>query len=288
MRNLISENKGGYVMKRIIVAASRRDDIIRRRDEYDRKKANNEAIQRKQYDAYAYDQSRVFAGVEDAIRTQLGDKLGELNINVDSRFGALLSVKIGNDLGGPRRDPNAALTWSWEATLKKDGTVDKESSSWSGLEAVTMEQVQDLKRSVEQLEIINSMDWKQLLDVSLPNWEDYIDDSQLEDLGPRPDFDTELMEADLEDGIGQNVLFLANGGGKAYNGKVYYQILRDSGTQYTVVEVPARIIDDLLAGKSYGDVTTVADYVERNGYQSRVRKATLMNQLARPIEPLSF
>lgn len=275
-------------MKRIIVAASRRDDIIRRRDEYDRKKANNEAIQRKQYDAYAYDQSRVFAEVEDAIRTQLGDKLGELNINVDSRFGALLSVKIGNDLGGPRRDPNAALTWSWEATLKKDGTIDKESSSWSGLEAVTMEQVQDLKRSVEQLEIINSMDWKQLLDVSLPNWEDYVDDSQLEDLGPRPDFDTELMEADLEDGIGQNVLFLANGGGKAYNGKVYYQILRDSGTQYTVVEVPARIIDDLLAGKSYGDVTTVADYVERNGYQSRVRKATLMNQLARPIEPLSF
>lgn len=274
------------------ILASRRDDILKRRDEYDAKAARNKAIRDEQYSRFNQAQNSVFKSVEDKIRQQLGDKIGELYIKVDTRFGRGLQVQIGNSDGGPRRDANASLTWSWNASLDENGNVKKESSSWSGLEATTLEHIQDLKLCVEQLEIINTMDWSELLDVSLPNWKDYIDESQMEPLEPRPNFDYELFEADIADAIGANILIKAKGG-KSFRGDVYFQILRDSGSQYTVREMPSHYVDTIQKGGTIpyqgSEVSTLAELVTVfEGYVSRIQKSNFYSKVYVPLQMIEF
>lgn len=275
---------------KITVTAARRDDIIRRRDEYDAAAARNKAKEQDSSRRFRNAQDEVFTAVENEIRQQLGDRAGNLIIRVESRWGHGLSVNIGNSSGGPRRDPTASLTWSWSAYLNQEGEVAKESSSWSGLEATTMDQIADLKVCVDQLEAINTMDWKALLDRSLPEWKDYMV-TDLEDIGPRPNFDQELMEADIEDIVGQNVL-VKMGQGRNYRGAVYFQILRDSGSQYAVKEVPASYVDQVNQGKPIntmnGTVNTVADLVENYGTTIRVRKTNFFNDLITPLQTITF
>lgn len=277
-------------MKLTITAASRREEILQRKADYEAREARNKQIHDEQYSRYEKAQQSVFSGVADEIRRQLGDKIGELKVDVERRYCGL-SVEIGNDRGGPRRTPNASLTWSWKATLDKDGEIKKESSSWSGLEAVTMEQVTDLKMCVEQLEIINSMDWKQLLDVSLPRWEDYITNEGIEDLGPKPNFDQELLDADLESAIGNNIAIKGHEG-RSFRGEVWFRILRDSGSQYTVEEVPGYAVDQLMGNGSvrYGnhDITTLAQLFEEYGSSVRIRKTNFANMIYKPLQTIPF
>lgn len=279
-------------MKITVTAASRREEILQRKAEYDAKKSRNDAILDEQHSRFRLAQDEVFASVEDAIRTELGDNIGELRIDVDTAFGAGLRVQIGNDNGGPRRSDDASLTWRWTAMLQKDGQVKKESSSWSGLNAVTMDQIEDLKKSVQQLEIINTMDWKSLLDVTLPNWKDYVTEEGIEDIGPRPNFEQELIDADLEDALVDAVVIKAREG-RFYSGDVYFKLLKDSGSQYTVIELPARMIDTILEKGSYpyGDRTfesikSVIDYFEGNTY--RIRKSTLTNSIYKPVQFVEY
>ncbi|MCM1223253.1 MAG: hypothetical protein NC548_53255 [Lachnospiraceae bacterium] len=275
---------------KIKVTAARRDDIIRRRDEYDAAAARNKAKEQDSSRRFREAQDEVFTAVENEIRRQLGDRVGNLVIRVESRWGHGLSVNIGNSTGSPRRDPNASLTWSWSAYLGKDGEVTKESSSWSGLEATTMDQIADLKICVDQLEAINTMDWKSLLDRSLPDWKDYMV-RDLEDIGPRPNFDQELMEADIEDIVGQNVLVKMSEG-RNYHGSVYCQIIRDSGSQYTVREVPASYVEQVNSGKPArglsGPLNTIDDLVKEYGDTIRVRKTNFFNSLITPLQTIAF
>lgn len=274
------------------IVASRRDDILKRKQEYEAAEARNHAKYKEASERFQKAQNDVFAVVEEEIRRQLGDKIGELEIRVDERYGSGLEVNIGNDHGGPRRSPDASLTWRWSARLDKEGNVVKESSSWSGLEATTMEQIQDLKICVEQLELINTMDWAKLLDVTLPDWKDY-QVRDVENLGPKPDFNKELFEADLEELIGRNVLVKASHG-RDYRGYVYYQILRDAGSQYAVIEVPGIDVNEIQRGQSistYGSdtpITTIAGLVEAYGTSMRIRKTTLMANIIKPLETIEF
>lgn len=275
---------------KITVTAARRDDIIRRRDEYDAAAARNKAKTDDAAQRFSDAQDSVFQEVENEIRRQLGDRIGNLDIQVYTRFGNNLSVDIRNSNGSPRREPNASLTWSWSARINKEGEVIKESSSWSGLEATTLEQIADLKLCVEQLEAINTMDWQALLDKTLPSWKDY-QVTDLEDIGQRPNFDQELAEADIEDMVGTNTLVKMSQG-RNYRGQVYYQILRDSGSQYAVKEIPASYVEQVNSGKPVngmgGAITTVADLVENYGTAIRVRKANFFSDLIKPIQTITF
>lgn len=273
------------------IIASRRSDILRRQSEYEAASARNKAKMEDASSRFYNAQQSIFSDLEKEIRRKLGDKIGELNIRIDERFGHGISVRIGNSNGSPRRSPNASLTWDWTATLDENGNVKKESSSWSGLEATTLEQIADLKLCVEQLEIINTMDWAKLLDITLPNWKDY-QVTDLEDLGPRPDFNQELLEADLEEMIGRNILVKC-GQGRNYRGNVYYQILRDSGSQYTVKEIAGSYVDAIRQGKemtAYGrdPITSIADLMDYSGETMRVRKSTFMSNVIQPLDTIEF
>lgn len=275
---------------KIVVTAARRDDIIRRRDEYDAAAARNKAKEQDANRRFRQAQLDVFSAAEQEIRRQLGDRAKNLDIRIDQSWSKGLEVRIGNSSGSPRREANASLTWSWTAKLNDEGEVIKESSSWSGLEATTMDQIVDLKLCVEQLEAINTMDWKAILDRTTPSWRDY-QVKDLEDIGQRPNFDQELAEADIEDIVGTNTL-VKMGQGRNYRGQVYFQILRDSGSQYAVKEIPASYVEQVNSGKPInsmnGVINTVADLVENYGTTMRVRKANFFSDLIQPLQTISF
>lgn len=273
------------------IFASRRDEILRRQSEYEAADDRNRAKLEDASNRFHRAQANVFSGVEEEIRRQLGDKIGELNIRVDTYFGGGLHVEIGNSTGSPRRSPNASLTWNWSATLDGTGNVKKESSSWSGLEATTLAQIEDLKLCVEQLEIINTMDWAKLLDVTLPEWKDY-QVTDLEDIGPRPNFKQELLEADLEELVGRNALVRC-GQGRNYRGQVYYQILRDSGSQYTVKELAASYVEAIQKGKAMttynqDPITTIAELINYSGETMRIRKSNFVANVIQPLDIIEF
>jgi hypothetical protein len=106
-------------------------------------------------------------------------------------------------------DEKRALSWNWNARLNPQGDVVKDSGSWSGLRAVTAEQIADLEESVRVIKILNSIDWNEFLHSNHPASTEYIneeDEVAYNELRKnRPDFETELALAHLEDLIGQNV-----------------------------------------------------------------------------------
>ena len=69
-----------------------------------------------------------------------------------------------------------SLTWHWSAQLDYEGKVLKDSGSYSGLKAVTAEQIDDLKESVRIIEILNNLDWTAILNTPAPERKDYVDE----------------------------------------------------------------------------------------------------------------
>lgn len=276
----------------IRITASKRDDILKRKAEYEAEYAQRKSRYDAQNRSYEKANDEVCAKIEDAIRNKMGDLLGELNININLRgFGKMVQVEVGNDLGSPRRSDNASLTYSWKATLDKDGQITKESSSWSGLNATTMEQIEDLKICVQQLEILNSIDWYEILNVDVPEYQDYITENNPDWDRDKPNFDRELFEADIEEAIGQRRLLLAkNGVGRYYRGDVYFGIIRDSGSQYTVFEMPKSYVEADPAKLSNGKYTTTSDMIDAEyaGNTYRIKKDTLINSLYRPIQSFDY
>ena len=141
-------------------------------------------------------------------------------------------------------NPDKALSWSWKVYLTKEGEVTKESSSWSGLNAVSKKNLDNLKQILSVLEKLNSIDWKSVLSVEPPHHDDYITENDPEWDRDVPDFDKELLEADIEELIGTNQGVLRDSGSKYYRGNVYSVIVKQSGSQYTVADVPEFTVEN--------------------------------------------
>jgi len=282
-------------MKITVTAASRRDEILQRKADYEARNKAYEENRNAAYRNYEGAKANVFAPLEKVLRDALGADADNLSIKFAESYGDLIQVKISNSQGyGHRRDPEASLTWEWKATLNPEtGEVKKESSSWSGLEATTMDQIEDLKKCVRQLEIINTLNWEEILNVSIPEYSDFVDNS-IEHPGQRPNFEQELVEADIEEAIGQRVLIKGHSGtGRFYGGDIWYSVVRDSGSQYTIFEVSDRIIEWIDEKGSYNEgmytYNSLDEYIERykaNTY--RVRKTNFIQSIVRPVETMEY
>jgi hypothetical protein len=278
------------------IIASKRDEVLQRKAEFEADYAPKKARYDQQYADYKQSYRAVSQGVEDAIRQQLGDLADNLTIEVQEGFSwgpqslGCVEVKIQNsNWGGPRREDNASLSWSWNAKLDLElQEVKKESSSWSGLEVTTVEQVQDLKKCVAQLEAINNIDWQTVLNVAYPDVRSFVTEKNPD--YNKPNFDSELFKADVEDSIGQRVLLLSQTGeGRNYRGQVYWGIVRDSGSQFTIFELPGYAVQQIQQSGSYNDITSVAELVEKYGdYTFRMKKDAFLSNLKRPLEMVEY
>ena len=257
------------------ITANRKEDILRRKAEYEadveKRKSEYDAQEQKYYEA----EEAVFAPV----RSELEDMLKkyprlESEVRVETapfrRNGLRVCIRV-NDRDV--HDKKKALSWNYDAYLGDEGEVVRETGSWSGLQAVTDEQLEQLEQSLQALKELKDLDWNGLLNRSLPNFRDYItvDDPRYD--RNKPDFDKELREAEIEDIIGQRKMILV----KQFPGSWYWKdhyvaITRDSGSQYTIVECP-------MGEYEAGNASKFFDA----GQSHRVKKEQIV-----PVQPINI
>ncbi len=258
-----------------ITCARNKDQIIQERDAYKQRKATKQARRDEHQQRYRQAQNTVIT----SIKSQIEDAVSAFSdLHLDIHVGETMSdtweatIKSNEDR---LFSESKALTWEWSARIDgRTGEVIKKSGSWSGLNAVTTEQVESLKQSAACLEVLNSLDWATILGVDVPDYKDYMDD---DDFRPDPEdkrnFDAELLEADIENAMNNG--WLIQGHGYRYNNErvpVFYRVLKETPSQYKVEELD---IDDMNNIPGPGE-----------SYAYNIKKDTFLNVIDKPIDIL--
>jgi hypothetical protein len=280
---------------KISVKSSRRDELIRQRDEWDSEDLKLRTQHNEQRMTHMKKEKEVCNAVADEVSSLLsGVNLEGMQVVVEptwsmSNRGVEVKVDCGDNIGS--RTENSALRWSWTVSLDDDGNAKKKTSSWSGLEATTKAQINQLKETVNALEILEGIDWNHMLNVTLPEYDDYI--TVRERKPNRPNFESDIFDEELKELIGSNTLVKGMFKPDPDRGRYdigmkkghyqYYLILRDSGSQYTVAEYPRPSIE---TPENYsGGRWTLAEIVDRGrDVTYRIRKDTFQKMLFKPLE----
>lgn len=204
------------------------------------------------------------------------------NIDVDTRlFGYSNSTKftVHVEYGRASRysdSADVALRWEWRVTNDKYGSKDnevmRETSSWSGLNGTTSEQLSDLRMSVSALEALSNITDEEIVRVAtswVPRYNDYI----TQDVDSVKDSDYVLRQLDAL--TGEDV-FVA--GEEEWYGRYYYKIVKDTGKQYAV-EVWYLAYPSRAGGR---DSSRFMLYDTK-----RYRKNTLYDMLQMPVVPVT-
>lgn len=268
------------------ITSNRRDDILKQKAEYEAKQAERQARYNEQKQRFYQAEQAVTSMVEDEIQRQLS-RFKALNFHVmvtaDRWDRGGLSVRIEcND--HEKFDDNVALAWNYNAKLNKDGEVERETSSWSGLKATTADQLESLTQTLEALKYLNSVDWATVLNKDVPKYTDYItEDGPIYDRD-KPNFDRMLMEADIEDAIGNPNILISGKAGSSSSFRtgtsVYYKILRETPKQYEVTEYYKPYVDRYLNN----DDDTSLDQARSHTYTYRIAKDKFFSLINYPVE----
>lgn len=239
----------------------RRSDVLARKaawqKDYDVKKAIYDKQESDYHEAcYAIEQETI-----NVVKSYLGNVPENLSINATTRFRGY-EVRIEYDSANLFRD-TTALHWHFRIALDREGNINKETGSWSGLQATTPEQLNDLKESVRILTILNDMPWDVILNTAnnnYPKFDDYY--KEPDPSRGAPDWNKELTLATIEDSIGQNVLIKgrnANGG----RGEVYYRVIKQTPKRYEIATISPYAVDEVLSGKVNQSMAEVVSYYSR-------------------------
>lgn len=237
------------------ILAKKRDDILRDKAAYEADKAKRHAEYNKQQEAYAEARYRVMSDIKSAIESELGNHVDEVRIDIQVWNNIEVKVDNGDNPFGP-----SALSWNWGVKLDRDGNVVKDSGSWSGLSAVTLEQIQDLRNTADILEVLNNIDWKTLLNTKVPDYKDYITmkDPSFEE--PERNYDAELKAADIEDIVGDEnaAVFVGGAMSEYFRGNSYVSILRETPKRFNVYVFSEHDIDRWKSREDVGYDAVIA------------------------------
>lgn len=244
-------------MKRVVVKAETVSDIERQRDEARKRYLNQKSRYNSQRSEFQEKMDEVKDNIKDTI-------LRKLNSAASPGFMKYVSIDVKNSLRdnfdidvnyayNNSGDKNISLRWQWSVTVSKDGTVDKESNSWSGIQATTPENIDNLKQSLEVMKVLVSIDdkeWYDILTTPSPKYEDYV--TQDVDTFNESDYERRIDEAKLRNAIGTQTAFkLYDGNGEYYFKNSYVQIIRETPKRYTVVEWSGTGLDNDDGASSY-------------------------------------
>lgn len=249
------------------IIASKKDDILRRRDEwqkeYDVQKAEYDA-QQAEYDA---EYRKRALSIKQTVEGYLSEfNLLTFNVIVSSDWYGGYEVRIQcNDHNN--FDDNVALSWEYSIELTSDGEVKRNTNSWSGLKATTIEQLDSLKQTVSAIEMLMNLDWKTILSVRQPDRSDFIKGRHPEDRSR--EFETELLSAEIEDIIGTHKV-VEYDNPKYYRGETYVGILSQTNSMFTIFEIHSTEIGK----KTYEDASK---------YPYKVRKSTFFDYVSKPL-----
>lgn len=264
------------------ITCNRRDDILKRKQEYESDRAKRQAKYDEEYKAWEDEEHGRRQSLEKAIIRAIGNTTLDLTIDVGMSFGNGYRVRVSDE--DNKFDDDKALSWTWEVSLDKNGDLKKESSSWSGMNAVSAANLSNLKEIVRVLEILNNIDFKTMLHrVTPPEPNDYI-------TGPNPkyekseDFDQMLLEAEVEDCIGTRKGILGTYS-KYYRGDVYHFIMKQTPSSYTVWDIPAYYVEN-----HEGTLSDLYEkyYADHDKYTYTIRKNTFFETIEQKVTIVDF
>lgn len=262
------------------ITCTKRDDILKRKSEYEADRASRQSKYDAQYRKYLEEDGRREEKIRNDIIVAIGDTSLDLEIDVRGRFEDTYEIRVSDE--DDKFNEDKALSWDWKVYIDKNGDVKKESSSWSGMNAVTPNNISNLKEIVRVLEILNKIDFKMLLEeITPPNYQDYITDRNPK-YETAPDFDRELMEADIEDCIGTRKGILGTGS-KFYRGNVYHFIQRETPSSYNMWDIPAYYVE-----KNDGSLSDLFEKYNDSGYNYNMRKDKFFETIEKPIKIVDF
>lgn len=261
------------------ITCTKRDDILKRKSEYEADRSSRQSKYDTQYRTYLEEDGKREEKLRNDVIGAIGDTSLDLKIDVSGRFEHKYEIRVSDE--NDKFNEDKALSWDWKVYLDKNGDVKKESSSWSGMNAVTAKNLSNLKEIVRVLEILNNIDFKMLLEeIRPPRYQDYITESNPK-YETAPDFDRELMEADIEDTIGTRKGILGTGS-KFYRGDVYHFIQKETPSSYRMWDIPAYYVEN-----NDGSLSDLyEDY--NKGYEYNMRKDKFFETIEKPIKIVDF
>lgn len=262
------------------ITCTKRDDILKRKSEYEADRSSRQSKYDAQYRKYLEEEVRREEKIRNDVIGAIGETSLDLTVDVIRRFEHKYEIRVSDE--DDKFNGDKALSWDWKVYLDKNGDVKKESSSWSGMNAVTAKNLSNLKEIVRVLEILNNIDFKMLLEeIRPPRYQDYITENNPE-YETAPDFDRELMEADIEDCIGTRKGILGTGS-KFYRGNVYHFIQRETPSSYNMWDIPAYYVE-----KNDGSLSDLFEKYNDAGYNYNMRKDKFFETIEKPIKIVDF
>lgn len=192
---------------KISVKANKADDLRREKQQWQMKYDARKQLYEDQEANYRTAEWNWQDNIVNLIKQQFSsyiEKLPFLDINVDYGWRNIeVRFKYADWIGRDDRD-KVSLRWSYDISLSEEGDVKKETNSWSGFEAVTPQQVDDLMNSANFLKAIVDFDWAPLLNEAKetrPKYSQYIGirDPRSDDNFRDPGYDKMIKEAELEE-----------------------------------------------------------------------------------------
>lgn len=263
----------------------KRREIDQQAQKYDTERDARNNEYKVQKDTYR----NIVQDIKDGVKSNLEkilphSDLLDINISLDydysNDFKSYLGIKISYDL---HKTADQSLAWNYSVRLDRDGNIKKESGSWSGLNAVTKEQLDDLEKSIEILKKLNDIDWEPILKTNVPDIRNYITAEPL----PKRDFTFEQFNADLEDFVGQDVIFISKyflDDLQSYFSSRYGYIIKkltNKRVEYTPIYNPVAKIKDK-------DFTGYAKEISQRGYTEVMSKEKLLKALGNNYTIIDF
>ena len=262
------------------ITCTKRDDILKRKSEYEADKSSRQSKYDAQYRKYLEEEERREEKIRNDVIGAIGETSLDLTVNVSGRFEYKYEIRVSDE--DDKFNEDKALSWDWKVYIDKNGDVKKESSSWSGMNAVTAKNLSNLKEIVRVLEILNNIDFKMLLEeIRPPRYQDYVTENNPK-YETAPDFDRELMEADVEDCIGTRKGILGTGS-KFYRGNVYHFIQRETPSSYNMWDIPAYYVE-----KNDGSLSDLFEKYNDAGSNYNMRKDKFFETIEKPIKIVDF
>lgn len=223
------------------ITASRVDDVLRRKAEYESARDAYDRASKASWQNYRSAVKDVTGPIESAIQSEL-NKFDLLTFNVDVAEDFDDNLKVDINCNQHRvNDINSALAWNWSVKVdSKTGELVKGSSSWSGMKVTNDVQLQSFYQSYQALKYLNNVDWKSMLDITLPEYRDFVDDSIVQ---PKyQSFDDELRDATLSDLVGQSkaiAIHNPHSDSIVFGAPIIFiKVLKESPSQVTVGYAP--------------------------------------------------
>nr|DAF03432.1 MAG TPA: hypothetical protein [Bacteriophage sp.] len=262
------------------ITSAKRDDILKRKYEYEADRSSRQSKYDAQYRKYLEEDGRREEKIRNDVIGAIGETSLDLEIRVSGRFEHKYEISVSDE--NDKFNEDKALSWDWKVYLDKNGDVKKESSSWSGMNAVTAKNLSNLKEIVRVLEILNNIDFKMILEeIRPPRYQDYVTEKNPK-YETAPDFDRELMEADIEDCIGTRKGILGTGS-KFYRGNVYHFIQRETPSSYNMWDIPAYYVE-----KNDGSLSDLFEKYNDRGSNYNMRKDKFFETIEKPIKIVDF